>query len=275
MRRDEFGRAAETGGTNAMRIIRYRDIDGLDRHGIVEGDAAYQADGELFSGHGLLRGEELGPAAALTLLPPVLPGKIVCVGLNYAAHVTENDPNRVVPDEPVLFMKPPTALVASGQAIEIAHPDHRTDHEAELAIVIGRPGRDIAEADAPDFILGFTCGNDVSDRVLQKKDGQWVRAKGFDTYCPLGPWIETDLDPSDLSVVSRLNGETRQSQRTSAMIFKPHFLVAFISRVMTLEPGDVIMTGTPEGVGPMQPGDAIEVEIEGIGVLSNRVVAAS
>ncbi|HET7094745.1 MAG TPA: fumarylacetoacetate hydrolase family protein [Thermomicrobiales bacterium] len=258
-----------------MRIIRYRDVDGRDRHGIVDGATAFEADGDPFSQHGLLRGAELGPADALTLLPPVVPGKIVCVGLNYAAHVTENDPNRVVPDEPVLFMKPPSALVASGQAIVVAHPDHRTDYEAELAIVIGRAGRDIAEADAPGFVLGYACGNDVSDRTLQKKDGQWVRAKGFDTYCPLGPWIETALDPADLSVVSRRNGEVKQSQRTSAMIFKPAFLVSFISRVMTLEPGDVIMTGTPEGVGPLQPGDAIEVEIEGIGVLANRVVAAS
>ena len=256
-----------------MRIIRFRDVNGRDRYGIVEGDTAYRADGDPFASHGLLRADALGPADALTLLPPVVPGKIVCVGLNYAAHVTENDPNRVVPDEPVLFMKPPSALISSGQAIVIAHPDHRTDYEAELAIVIGRRGRDISEADAAGFVLGYTCGNDVSDRVLQKKDGQWVRAKGFDTYCPLGPWIETDLDPSDLAVVSRLNGATKQSQRTSSMIFKPSFLIAFISRVMTLEPGDVIMTGTPEGVGPMQPGDAVEVEIEGIGTLRNRVVA--
>ncbi|HEU0116273.1 MAG TPA: fumarylacetoacetate hydrolase family protein [Thermomicrobiales bacterium] len=258
-----------------MRIIRYRDVEGHDRYGIVEGDRAYRAEGEPFSQHGLRRGVELGPAAALTLLPPVVPGKIVCVGLNYAAHVTENDPSRVVPDEPVLFMKPPSALIGAGQAIVIAHPDHRTDYEAELAIVIGRQGRAIAEADAPAFILGYTCGNDVSDRTLQKKDGQWVRAKGFDTYCPLGPWIETDFDPSDRAVVSRRNGDTKQSQRTSAMIFKPAFLVSFISDVMTLEPGDVILTGTPEGVGPMQPGDLIEVEIEGIGVLANPVVAAS
>jgi 2-keto-4-pentenoate hydratase/2-oxohepta-3-ene-1,7-dioic acid hydratase in catechol pathway len=275
MRRTGRGRAGETGRTKAMRIIRYRDLDGVDRYGIVEGDTAYVADGEPFSEHGLLRGAALGPADALTLLPPVVPGKIVCVGLNYVAHVTENDPTRVVPDEPVLFMKPPSALVAAGQAIVVAHPDHRTDYEAELAIVIGRPGRAIAEADAPDFVLGYTCANDVSDRTLQKKDGQWVRAKGFDTYCPLGPWIETDLDPTDLSVVSRRNGEVKQSQRTSAMIFKPAFLVSFISQVMTLEPGDVILTGTPEGVGPMEPGDQIEVEVEGIGVLANRVVAAS
>jgi 2-keto-4-pentenoate hydratase/2-oxohepta-3-ene-1,7-dioic acid hydratase in catechol pathway len=156
----------------------------------------------------------------------------------------------------------------------IPTPEHRTDYEAELAIVIGTGGRNIGEADALTHVFGYTCANDVSDRVLQKKDGQWVRAKGYDTYCPVGPWIETDLDVADVPVQSRLNGEDRQSQRTSAMIFKPAFLIAFISRVMTLQPGDLILTGTPEGVGPLAPGDTIEVEVGGIGVLRNPVEAA-
>jgi 2-keto-4-pentenoate hydratase/2-oxohepta-3-ene-1,7-dioic acid hydratase in catechol pathway len=207
------------------------------------------------------------------MLPIDRPGKIVCVGLNYAAHVTESDPNRAMPDEPVLFMKPTSALAPQGGQIAIANPDNNTDYEAELVVVIGKRASRVSEADAAGYVLGYTAGNDVSDRVLQRKDGQWVRAKGFDTYCPLGPWIETDLDVSDVKVESRLNGEVRQSSRTSDMIFKPFFLVSYVSDVMTLEPGDVIMTGTPEGVGPMKPGDTIEVEVGGVGVLRNPVVA--
>jgi 2-keto-4-pentenoate hydratase/2-oxohepta-3-ene-1,7-dioic acid hydratase in catechol pathway len=255
-----------------VKIVRYRDqTTSQTRFGLVEGATVYAASGDPFAAGGLQRGEAVGPVAGVTLLPPVQPGKIVCVGLNYRAHVTENDPTRTVPDEPVLFMKPTSALLGPGEAIVIANPDHRTDHEAELAIVIGRRARHVSEATSLDHVLGYTAGNDVSDRVLQKKDGQWVRAKGFDTYCPLGPWIETDLDVTDVKVESRLNGEVKQSQTTASMIFSPAFLVSFISRVMTLEPGDVILTGTPEGVGPMQPGDTIEIEIGGVGVLRNSV----
>jgi len=207
------------------------------------------------------------------LLAPIAPGKIVCVGLNYAAHVTENDANRQIPDEPVLFMKPPSAVIGPGATIEIAHPAHNTDYEAELAVVIGKRAKDVAEGDVPAYVLGYTCANDVSDRVLQKKDGQWVRAKGFDTYCPLGPCIETELNVTGSAVRSRLNGEPRQSQSTANMIFGAHKLVSFISQIMTLEPGDVILTGTPEGVGPLHPGDTIEVEVGGVGVLTNPVGA--
>lgn len=253
-----------------MRIVRYRDAaTGEARDGIVEGDTVHATTGDLCSG--LTRGDAVGPLATASLLAPVRPGKIVCVGLNYAAHVTESDPSRQVPDEPVLFMKPPSAVIGPGAAIEIANPDHRTDYEAELAVVIGKRARDVAEGEALDFVLGYCAGNDVSDRVVQRNDGQWVRAKGFDTYCPLGPWIATDVDVSAARVESRLNGEVKQAQTTASMIFPVPFLIAYISRVMTLEPGDVIMTGTPEGVGPMQPGDTIEIEIGGVGVLSNPV----
>jgi 2-keto-4-pentenoate hydratase/2-oxohepta-3-ene-1,7-dioic acid hydratase in catechol pathway len=256
-----------------MKIVRFRDgTSGQARYGLVDGETVYAASGDPFAG-GLTRGEVVGPLAEVDLRTPVQPGKIVCVGLNYAAHVTENDPTRQVPDEPVLFMKPPSALVPAGAPISIANPDHRTDYEAELVVVIGKQASRVAEAAAKQYVLGYTCGNDVSDRDLQKKDGQWVRAKGFDTYCPLGPWIETDLDVRDVKVESRLNGEVRQSQRTSSMIFGPDFLVSYISNVMTLEPGDVIMTGTPEGVGAMKPGDMIEVEVGGVGVLRNPVAA--
>jgi len=257
-----------------MRVARYERAGGGAAWGIVEGDQVFSTDGVPWDRSGLRRTAAVGPVAETHLLAPVTPGKIVCVGLNYAAHVTENDPTRVVPEEPVLFMKPRSALIGPDAEIEIANPTNRTDYEAELAIVIGTGGRNISEADALAHVFGYTCGNDVSDRVLQKKDGQWIRAKGYDTYCPVGPWIETDLDIADIPVQSRLNGEGRQSQRTSAMIFKPAFLIAFISRVMTLQPGDLILTGTPEGVGPMAPGDVIEVEVGGIGVLRNPVAAA-
>ena len=255
-----------------MKVVRFRDATSDEaRYGVLDGDTGHAAAGDLFAG--LTAGEVVGPIDNVRLLPPVLPGKIVCVGLNYAAHVTENDATRTIPDEPVLFMKPPSALIGSGATIRIANLANRTDYEAELAIVIGKEARGVSEADAASYVLGYTAGNDVSDRVLQKKDGQWVRAKGFDTYCPLGPCLVTDLGVGKLKVESRLNGEVRQSQTTASMIFSPHFLVAFISGVMTLNPGDVIMTGTPEGVGPMRPGDTVEVEVEGGGVLRNPVAS--
>ncbi len=257
-----------------MRVARYERPGGGAGWGIVEGDHLFAAAGVPWDREGLRRTAEVGPVAEARLLAPVTPGKIVCVGLNYVAHVTENDPTRVVPEEPVLFMKPRSALIGPDEPIRIANLDHRTDYEAELAIVIGTGGRDIPGTEALAHAFGYTCANDVSDRVLQKKDGQWIRAKGYDTYCPVGPWIETDLDIADVPVQSRLNGEGRQSQRTSSMIFSPAFLIGFISRVMTLQPGDLIMTGTPEGVGPMTPGDVIEVEVGGIGVLRNPVEAA-
>ncbi|HKG25207.1 MAG TPA: fumarylacetoacetate hydrolase family protein, partial [Thermomicrobiales bacterium] len=197
-----------------MRIVRYLDAaTGAARHGIVEDETVHAATGDLFAGPS--RGDAVGSLSTVALLAPVQPGKVVCVGLNYAAHVTENDPNRQVPDEPVLFMKPPSAVIGPGQAIEIANPGNRTDYEAELAVVIGRRARDVADANALDYVLGYCAGNDVSDRVVQRKDGQWVRAKGFDTYCPLGPWIETEADISAVKVESRLNGEVRQSQSTA------------------------------------------------------------
>jgi len=255
-----------------MKIVRYRDAaTGEAQFGVLEGDTIRAASGIVFDG--LTAGEPVGSLSEVHLLPPIEPGKIVCVGLNYALHVTERDATRQIPEEPVLFMKPPSAVIGPGQAIEIANLDHATEYEAELAVVLGRRARDVPEQDAPDYILGFTAANDVSDRVLQRKDGQWVRAKGFDTYCPLGPWIETDLDITAAKVESRLNGEVRQSATTADMLWTAHFLVSYISGVMTLNPGDVILTGTPHGVGPMQPGDTIEVEIGGLGVLANPVTA--
>lgn len=203
------------------------------------------------------------------LVAPLQPGKVVCVGLNYLDHVTENDPNRSIPDEPVIFMKPPSAVIGPGETIVVANRANRTDYEAELALVIGKTARNVQEAAWRDIVAGFTCANDVSDRVLQRKDGQWVRAKGYDTYCPVGPWIETELDLGTAVVQSRLNGELRQNQPVSSMIFPVPRLIEFISGVMTLNPGDLILTGTPFNVGPMQPGDTIEVSVSGIGTLAN------
>jgi 2-keto-4-pentenoate hydratase/2-oxohepta-3-ene-1,7-dioic acid hydratase in catechol pathway len=205
------------------------------------------------------------------LVAPLDPGKIVCVGLNYLDHVTENDPNRSVPDEPVIFMKPTSAVIGPGDTITIANRDHRTDYEAELALVIGKTAKGVSAGDWRGYVAGFTCANDVSDRVLQKKDGQWIRAKGFHTYCPVGPWIETELDLEQAVVQSRLNGELRQDQPVSSMIFPLPRLVEFITSVMTLDPGDLVLTGTPFNVGPMQPGDSIEVSVSGIGTLANSV----
>ncbi|HEX6098625.1 MAG TPA: fumarylacetoacetate hydrolase family protein [Thermoanaerobaculia bacterium] len=204
-----------------------------------------------------------------TLLPPVQPSKIVCVGRNYADHAKElgNEP----PGEPILFLKPPSALLAPGGTIVRPPASQRVDFEGELAIVIGRTAKDVRADAWRDYVRGFACANDVTARDLQKKDVQFTRGKSFDTFCPIGPCIEDDLDVSDLRVTTRVNGETRQDGRTSQMIFPPGVLLEFITAVMTLVPGDVILTGTPAGVGPLAAGETVEVEVEGIGVLTNVV----
>jgi 2-keto-4-pentenoate hydratase/2-oxohepta-3-ene-1,7-dioic acid hydratase in catechol pathway len=197
------------------------------------------------------------------------PSKIVCVGRNYAEHARElgNEP----PTEPILFLKPPSAMLAANGTIVRPPQSQRVDFEGELALVIGRQGRNIRAAEWRDYVHGFTCANDVTARDLQKKDVQFTRGKGFDTFCPVGPHIETDLDVSSLRLITRVNGEVRQNGSTSQMIFPCGFLVEFISSIMTLLPGDLILTGTPSGVGPLNAGDTVEVEIEGIGTLRNAV----
>jgi 2-keto-4-pentenoate hydratase/2-oxohepta-3-ene-1,7-dioic acid hydratase in catechol pathway len=202
---------------------------------------------------------------------PVLPSKIVCIGRNYAAHAKEMGGD--VPAEPLLFLKPPSALLDPGGTIVLPPESTKVEHEAELGVVIARQARNVPADDALSYVFGYTCVGDVTARDLQRKDGQWSRAKGFDTFCPVGPWIETDLDPSRLAVRCRVNGATRQDGSTANMIFDVPALIAYVSRMMTLEPGDLIVTGTPEGVGPLVDGDAMEIEIGGIGVLRNRVVA--
>jgi 2-keto-4-pentenoate hydratase/2-oxohepta-3-ene-1,7-dioic acid hydratase in catechol pathway len=204
-----------------------------------------------------------------TLLPPVMPSKIVCVGRNYAEHAKEL--GNEAPSEPILFLKPPSALLAPGGTIVRPAASQRVDFEGELAIVIDREARDVSQAQWRDYVRGFACANDVTARDLQKKDVQFTRGKGFDTFCPIGPCIEDDLDVADVRLVTRVDGEVRQDGRTSQMLFPPAFLIEFISSIMTLMPGDVILTGTPSGVGPLNPGETVEVDIEGIGVLRNVV----
>jgi 2-keto-4-pentenoate hydratase/2-oxohepta-3-ene-1,7-dioic acid hydratase in catechol pathway len=210
------------------------------------------------------------PLADVRLLAPILASKVVCIGKNYAAHIAEM--GGAAPPEPVIFLKPNTAIIGPNAAIQLPPQTSVVHHEGELAAVIGRPCKDVAAARAAENILGYTIGNDVTARDLQQKDGQWTRAKGFDTFCPVGPWIVTDLDPSDLDIRTDVNGEMRQHSRTSMMVHDVGAIVEFISAVMTLLPGDLILTGTPEGVGPIEDGDAVSVTIESIGTLTNPVV---
>lgn len=243
------------------------------RYGLLVDGVVYEWSGHPLTDQPDAPGQALGTLDELSLLPPLMPGKLVCVGRNYAAHAAEHQ--AAVPDEPMLFLKPPSAVIAHRAPIELPANVGRVDHEAELAVIIGRRARHVRREDALDYVLGYTCANDVSARDYQKKDGQWGRAKGFDTFCPLGPVIATDLDPARLAVRAVLNGELRQNGNTADMVFDVPFLIAFISAIMTLEPGDVILTGTPEGVSPIAPGDVVEIEVEGIGALRNPVVAQS
>jgi 2-keto-4-pentenoate hydratase/2-oxohepta-3-ene-1,7-dioic acid hydratase in catechol pathway len=205
------------------------------------------------------------------LLAPVIPTKVVAVGRNYVDHAAEMGAE--VPDEPIIFLKPPTTVVGPMQPVRLPRESGEVHHEAELAIVMGKVTRDVDVEDVGPHILGYTAANDVTARDLQRRDKQWTRAKGFDTFCPLGPAIDTELDPLEgLSIICRVNGEIRQSGSTSDMVFGVGELVAYVSRIMTLLPGDVILTGTPSGVGPIEAGDRVEVELEGVGVLMNPVV---
>ncbi|PXY27042.1 fumarylacetoacetate hydrolase family protein [Prauserella muralis] len=212
------------------------------------------------------------PLADVRLLAPILPSKVIAVGRNYAAHAQEF--GNEVPGEPMIFLKPSTSVIGPNAAIKLPPASARVDFEGELAVVIGQPVKNVPAARAGQAILGYTVANDVSARDLQKSDGQWGRAKGFDTFCPLGPWIETALDPSDLAIRSEVDGEVRQDARTSALVHKVPALVEFVSAVMTLLPGDVILTGTPEGVGPITEGQQVSITVEGIGTLTNPVQSA-
>ncbi len=252
-----------------MKIVRYRQDD-REQSGASENGSIRPLDGSL-EALTPVRGAPAVSADKVRLLAPVIPSKIVAVGLNYSDHAKEA--GLELPKEPMLFIKPPSAVIGPGD--EIVYPPETTNlhYEGELAIVIGRTARKVSVNDARSYMLGFTCMNDVTARDLQRRDGQFTRSKGFDTFAPLGPVIVTDIDPSDLAVETRLNGAVRQRARTSSMIFNCDRLLSYISHVMTLVPGDVISTGTPAGVGPMKVGDIVEVEIEKIGCLRNSVAA--
>jgi 2-keto-4-pentenoate hydratase/2-oxohepta-3-ene-1,7-dioic acid hydratase in catechol pathway len=205
------------------------------------------------------------------LRAPVTPNKVLCIGRNYAAHARElgNEP----PKEPLLFLKPSSSIVGPNGKVVLPKQSERVEHEAELGVVIGKTAKNVSASDALTHVFGYTCVCDVTARDLQKKDGQWSRAKGFDTFCPVGPWVVSGLDPKDLRVSCRVDGQTKQDGRTSQMIFDVPTLIAYCSAAMTLEPGDLLVTGTPEGVGPLVDGDRLEVEIEGIGALVVSVSA--
>jgi 2-keto-4-pentenoate hydratase/2-oxohepta-3-ene-1,7-dioic acid hydratase in catechol pathway len=261
-----------------VRIARFAGPDGIVGFGVVDGvgpDGSPGAETTVtpISGHPFGALEAAGPPVPfgqVRLLAPVLPSKIIAVGKNYAAHAAEMGGE--VPAEPMIFLKPSTSVVGPGDRIDLPPQSEQVEHEAELAVVIGRLCREVPLRRVPEVILGYTCANDVTARDLQKTDGQWGRAKGFDTFCPLGPWIDTEVDPSDLEVRAAVNGELRQDGRTSQMVRDVGELVSWISNVMTLLPGDVILTGTPAGVGPIVAGDSVSVSIGTIGTLTNRVV---
>lgn len=254
-----------------MKVARFQIEDGVQLYGTVEG-------GELMVVDGSYSANPTGESYLLEdvkLLPPITPSKIVCIGLNYIDHAHEL--GMAIPEEPIIFIKPTTAAI--GPEDEIVYPKavKHLDYEAELGVVISKRCKDVRSEDAEDVIAGYTAFNDVTARDLQKKDGQWTRSKSFDTFAPMGPWIATKDeigDPHRLNIGLRLNGDVKQRSNTRNLIFKIPDLIEFISNIMTLESGDVIATGTPPGVGPMEVGDSVEVEIEGIGILRNHVISS-
>ncbi len=260
-------------GGKGVRVGRF-EVNGKKFWGIVEGDnvCVVSSDWEEFLSKFRSVESDVGKCFNIMdvrLLAPVVPTKIVALGLNYRDHSVEMSER--LPDEPLLFMKPSSAVIGPGEQIVYPPQSSRVDYEAELGVVIGKTARWVKKENAWDFILGYTCFNDVTARDLQSRDGQWTRAKSFDTFAPIGPYIVTDIDPSDLFIRSYVNDEVKQDSRTSFLIFDVPYILEFVSSVMTLYPGDVIATGTPAGVGPLQVGDTVTIEIEEIGKLSNEV----
>jgi 2-keto-4-pentenoate hydratase/2-oxohepta-3-ene-1,7-dioic acid hydratase in catechol pathway len=251
-----------------MRLVRFRFGERIATGAVDEGSEAIRVLAGTFFEQPLPTGDEV-PLDDVRLLAPVLPSKVVCVGKNYAAHAAEFGSE--VPEEPLIFLKPSTSVIGPGDTIPLPSISRRVDYEGELAVVIGRLARSVRAEEAFRYILGYTCANDVTLRDLQKKDGQWTRAKGFDGSCPLGPWIATDVDPNDAPIETRVNGEVRQSATTADLIFGVATVIEYVTTFMTLLPGDVLLTGTPEGVGKLEPGDRVEVEVDGVGVLANPV----
>jgi 2-keto-4-pentenoate hydratase/2-oxohepta-3-ene-1,7-dioic acid hydratase in catechol pathway len=256
-----------------MRIIRYRQGSQPSQFGWVLEDSTGIMVGAIEgSPFGAFRRMDADlELTKVQLQAPVMPGKIICVGRNYAEHAKEHHVE--LPEIPLIFLKPPSSVIGPEETIVLPPQSQQVEHEAELVVVIGKRGRWIAPEQAPDHIMGYTAGNDVTARDLQNRDGQWTRSKGFDTFCSIGPWIETEFDPSDSLINCHVNGEMRQMSSTRDMVFNVRQIIAFVSSIMTLEPGDILMTGTPAGVGPLNAGDVVEVSIEGIGTLRNTVKA--
>ena len=254
-----------------MRLCRFTHSSTLTspRYGFIEGDSVQPvAEGETIESNA--RTDDAVPLSEIKFLVPVAPSKIVCVGRNYRAHAAEL--GNKMPDEPLLFLKAPSSLIANDDFIELPPQSQQVEHEGELGVVIGKRAAKLTDNDDPlSYVLGYTCVNDVTARDLQRKDVQFTRAKSFDTFCPVGPLIVDGLDPLNLQLTTRVNGVVKQNGRTADMAFSVPFLIRYISNIMTLYPGDLIATGTPAGVSPMKDGDVVEVEIEGIGVLRNRV----
>lgn len=254
-----------------MRIVRYELKEGRakPKFGWLLGDKVGEIGGNVFGRY--RRKEAETPLADVNLLAPSEPGKIVCVGRNYVEHAREL--GNEVPKVPLIFLKPSSSIINPDDTIILPPQSAQVEHEGELVVVIGKRGRYITTENARKHVFGYTVGNDVTARDLQKSDGQWTRAKGFDTFCPFGPWIDTEFDPADAVLTVRVNGQMRQMASTRDMVFNVGVLIAYISSVMTLEPGDLIFTGTPSGVGLLKDGDEVSVEIEGLGEIRNRVRA--
>jgi 2-keto-4-pentenoate hydratase/2-oxohepta-3-ene-1,7-dioic acid hydratase in catechol pathway len=254
-----------------MRICRFiKSETSVAQLGMFDGDAILASHAETIESVPHARMDRAIAVAAVKVLAPVTPSKIVCVGRNYREHAAEL--GNKMPDEPLLFLKAPSAVIGSGDCIVLPDGSQRVEHEGELGVVIGKQAHKLLPDDDPlNFVLGYTCVNDVTARDLQRKDVQFTRAKSFDTFCPVGPWIETELDPLNLTVKTRVNGVEKQSGRTADMAFSVPFLIRYIADMMTLFPGDLVVTGTPAGVSPLKSGDMVDVEIDGIGILQNSV----
>ena len=250
-----------------MKILHYRK-DQKEMYGVLKDKKVYPIQGNIFTQFSVLEDQDR-ELIGIKILPPVYPSKIVAIGINYRDHAEEF--GKQIPEEPILFMKPSTSVIGHEDAILLPPSSNRIDYEAEIAMIVKKEAYRVSENDAPEYILGYTCLNDVTARDIQSRDGQWTRSKSFNTFCPIGPHIETDIDPNNVNIRSRLNGVIKQSSNTNNFIFPIFTLFSFISHIMTLLPGDIITTGTPSGVGPMKKGDIIEIEVEGIGVLINTV----
>lgn len=249
-------------------IIRFRDKDQNVRYGVLKDDQINVIEGDIFATYSVT--DETVDANEVKILAPIEPSKVVCIGLNYVDHAKEMDLE--IPKEPLIFLKPNTTVIATED--DVIYPD-QTEHieyEAELGIIIGKESKNIEKEDAKDAIFGYTIANDVTARDLQFSDGQWTRGKSFDTFCPIGPGIVRDIDPSNLNITLHVNGEVQQDSNTKNLIFDVEYIVSYVSKVMTLLPGDIIITGTPPGVGPVEAGDEMVVRIEGLGELRNKLV---